>query len=173
MEDFGILIMILIWLVISFLRKKPKDAKSKGKPRPATQQEPQQETDFEEMLEEFLGGGKKKEKQQEPVEVEEPERKHETAAERHYREKEEELHRKEGTEKEYEEFVGVEEDFEFSSEGKIETIEDLIKSHKDKEPVLEVEEVDGDQGEGIRDDLPDFDLRKAVIYSEIYNRKYS
>ncbi len=173
MEDFGILIMILIWLVISFLRKKPKDAKSTGKPRPATRQEPQEETDLEEMLEEFLGGGKKKEKQEEVVEAEEPERAHETAAERHYREKEEMLQKKEGTKKEYEEFVGVEEDFEFSSEGKVETIEDLIKAHKEKEPVLEVEEVDGDQEVGVRDELPDFDLRKAVIYSEIYNRKYT
>ncbi len=170
MEDFVYIILLVVWLLVSFLRKKPKK-----KPEPAKQQEPapaETETSMEDMLEEFFGGGKKKEKPK-PGEVQ-----YEAAGKR------ERIEPAEGRSTldyetgripaSYEEHVGksgVSEDFEFSTEGKIMTIDDLIRSHKTKEAMelaLAEEQYDT-EAEGR---FPDFDLKTAVVFSEILNKKY-
>ena len=77
---------------------------------------------------------------------------------------------------EVEKFEGaVEEDFEFSAEGKVETLEDLIKSYERSNKKTEEEDaklavVELDEEETFK---PDFDFydRKAIIYAEIINRK--
>ena len=78
---------------------------------------------------------------------------------------------------EVEKFEGaVEEDFEFSAEGKVETLEDLIKSYERSNKKTEEEDaklavVELDEEETFKPDF-DFDARKAIIYAEIINRKH-
>ncbi len=170
MEDFVYIILLIVWLLVSFLRKKPKK-----KPEPAKQQEPapaEAEVNMEDMLEEFFGGDKKKEKSKpEEVQYESVEQREraEPAAIRSTPDYE-----KDRIPASYEKHVGktgVSEDFEFSSEGKIMTIDDLIKSHKTKEALelaMAEQAYDRDNAEGV----PDFDLETAVVFSEILNKKY-
>ncbi len=170
MEDFVYIILLVVWLLVSFLRRKPKK-----KPEPAKQQEPasaEGEVSMEEMLEDFFGGGKKKERSK-PGEVQ-----YESVEQRERAEpaaiKSTSDYEKDRIPANYENHVGksgVSEDFEFSSEGKIMTIDDLIKSHKAKEAMelaMAEQDYDRDNAEGV----PDFDLKTAVVFSEILNKKY-
>ncbi len=197
MEEFFYIILLVIWLVVSYFQRQKKAREKAGMPKPDAQQDPSSappsEVDMDELLEEFLGGGKKKKPPVEEdarqevdyervPEVTEPERSvrqpayqsWESQAQQSYNEK------KEGRQEKtliqgYEEFKGsdgVEDDFEFSAEGKVETIEDLIRIHAAqdaREQAIAEEKYETDRGEGV----PDFDLRTAVIFSEILNKKYT
>lgn len=174
MEEYVYIILVVIWLLVSILRRKPKKDATRGKPQTAPQEETgapaEKEISMEEMLEEFLGGGKKKPGEtsrdkpvDEPV-YDAPERREVKTTTYRTPEKQETA---------YEEFEGeaVAEDHAFTSEGKIKTIDELIESHKKEEALRlarEQEEAGIEPAEGI----PEFDLRNAVIFSEILNRKY-
>ena len=172
MEDFIYIILIIVWLLVSFLRRKPKTQKPQPKPEPATETEtpPAEEVSMEDMLEEFFGSKKKKE---DKPPVEEP------VFQDRYRESERRQYEpaeriEPAVEAAYSDFTGksgVSNDFEFSTEGKIQTIDDLIKSHKTKE-AMELAKAEEAYGTGLSDDIPEFDLRTAVIFSEILNKKY-
>ena len=194
MEDFVYIILVIVWLLVSFLRRKPKKDQPAKKPVPAEKQgsEPaaEGEVSMEEMLEEFFGGGKKKKKNQ-PVPKEEPVYE---AADRTRRTETYERDERWGSDKrdrrrpepaaygkeevvqdeairEFEGQSGVSDDFEFSTEGKIQTIDELIESHK-KEEALRLALEEDVSLEGPHGAFPDFDLRTAVVFSEILNRKY-
>ncbi len=192
MEELIYIVLVVIWLLVSFLRRKPKKDRPEGKPKPVPQEQtapPDDEASVEEVLEEFFGGGKKKEEKQpkkEPV-YEAAERKerrdtygHEGRREREWSERQQadkEQSWDEGQDTKGGVFEGVEgqtgvsEDFEFVSEGKKLTIEEMIQSYKEDEAkrlAMEEEDADYQPSEGI----PEFDLRTAVIFSEILNRKY-
>ncbi|MDR4987713.1 MAG: hypothetical protein RG741_02595 [Bacteroidales bacterium] len=160
MEDFVYIILIIVWLLVSFLRKKPKTQKQREKPEPSAQPEAvpaEEELSMEEMLQEFLGG--KKQQKQEAGSKTTPD-----------------IATDQGTvDPKFEQHVGqegVSEDFEFATEGKIETIDDLIKSHKTQE-ALALAKAEDEYGSESSGDIPEFDLRTAVIFSEILNKKYS
>jgi hypothetical protein len=76
----------------------------------------------------------------------------------------------------YETKYSVGADYEFSTDGKIETLEDLINQYKKSDEQAEEEAaklnvVDLDMELAALTGI-DFDPRKAIIYSEIINRKY-
>ncbi len=172
MEDFVYIILIVVWLLVSFLRRKPKKQKPHPMPEPATETEtaPAGEASMEDMLEEFFGSKKKKEEKT-PVE--------ESVFQRQEYERERKRHETARAEEPvmeafYEDYLGksgVSDDFEFSTEGKIQTIDDLIKSHKTKE-AMELAKAEAAYGAGLSDDIPEFDLKTAVVFSEILNKKY-
>lgn len=197
MEEFFYIILLVIWLVVSYFQRQKKAREKAGMPKPDAQQDPSaappKEVDMEELLEEFLGGGKKKkpswdmdaspeeayERAPEAAERDRPGRQPayqswESQAQQSYNEKKES--RQEQTLIQgYEEFKGadgVEDDFEFSAEGKVETIEDLIRIHAAqdaREQAIAEEKYQTDRG----GEVPEFDLRTAVIFSEILNKKYT
>ncbi len=174
MEEYVYIILVVIWLLVSILRRRPKKDATKSKPQTAPQEKTsapaEKDMSMEEMLEEFLGGGKKKSREtsrdkpvDEPV-YNAPERREVKTTAYQTPEKQETA---------FEEFEGetVAEDHAFVSEGKIKTIDELIESHKKEEALRlarEQEEAGIEPAEGI----PEFDLRSAVIFSEILNRKY-
>ncbi len=185
MEDFVYIILIVVWVLVSFLKRKPKKRAPAGESKPARQKDTSgkpEEVSMEEMLEEFFGGGKKKKEQQKPAEVQ-----YDKREERRTREDLREQERWDARGKEdysrydrqseepaYQDHSGtdsVADDHEFASEGKVQTIDDLIESHKREEAIrLASEQMLGD--EHAHEGIPEFDLRKAVIFSEILNRKY-
>lgn len=194
MEDLLYIFLAIVWLVISILgsRKKKQQQANQSRPEPKsieqeeeevpTMQAPppvskQEEVDFEELLDDFFGGGsKKKEKpaddapQQAPTPVYTEERTY-YSEKPEYKRKEEALSKPEDIKK----FEGaITDEYEFSAEGKVETIEDLIQSYdkkykKTEEEDLKIRVVDLEEEE--KADL-EFDGKKAIIYSEIINRKY-
>lgn len=163
MEDVIILILAFVWLMYSLYKglSKKKQAE-KTSPQPAKQPEGEKKgKDFETVFREILG--------EEEVTTEtatEPE----TAA-----------HKPEAFQMEAEEkmpdemekhtgMTGVGDDFEFSAEGEIETIEDQVeKQKKHKEKNLEVIELWDEEDE---QETLYFDPRTAVIHFEIMKRKY-
>ncbi len=172
MEDFVYIILIIVWLLVSFLRRKPKTQKPYKKPEPSTEAEPvpAEEVNMEDMLEEFFGTKKKKEEKREAEEQVFQNRERQSYPERFDTSKSEQRIPEPAFE-DYSGKSGVSDDFEFSTEGKIQTIDDLIKSHKTKE-AMELAKAEAAYGTGLSDDIPEFDLRTAVIFSEILNKKY-
>ncbi len=160
MEDFVYIILIIVWLLVSFLRKKPKTKRPEQKPEPAAQPEAvpaEEELSMEEMLQEFLGG--KKQQKQETKTGTMPDM----------------VNEQDAVDPRFEQHVGqegVSEDFEFATDGKIQTIDDLIKSHKTQE-ALALAKAEEEYGSEDSDHIPEFDLKTAVIFSEILNKKYS
>ena len=193
MEELVYIVLIVVWLLVSFLKRKPKKAD-----KPADTQQPAQgETDsgsgrevtMEDMLEEFFGSDKKKEKPEKPEPVfDASERKRDDDYERLEDRREKDLLdqrdetpiweqqekqiRKDPKVEEHEGKAAVSKDYEFAPEKKQQTIEELIASHKKEEALRLVQEESYDhEGVGIAG-FPDFDLRTAVIFSEILNKKY-
>jgi hypothetical protein len=60
----------------------------------------------------------------------------------------------------------------FTEVGKLASIEELIKTHAAKD-AMEQARAEMAYGSGEGHDLPEFDLRTAVVFSEILNKKYS
>lgn len=191
MEDFVYIILIVIWLLVSFLKRKPKEDRKTSQPasRPEPSSGDQKEVTVEDMLEEFFGTDtkSKERKQVEPV-FDASERKRDDDYERLEDRREKELleqrddtpmwgqedskKKKDPRIQEHEGKSAVSKDFEFTSEKKQQTIDELIASHKREEALRAAqEEVDDEAGIGL-EGIPDFDLRNAVIFSEILNRKY-
>ncbi len=182
MEDFIYIILGIVWLVISILggkKKKQAQQANPSRPTPEPYEQPNQpkqgKQEIEDMLEEFFGTGTKTQKsepapetlyekeQQSYKPVEAPAGSLETIEDNEY--------------KRYETKYSVGKDYEFSAEGKIETLEDLINKHKMTDQEIQEEEerlsvVDLDLEEAVISGI-DFDARKAIIYSEIINRKYA
>ena len=187
MEEFFYLILIIIWLLVSYFQRQKK-AREKAASRPGTQQEPAparpQEVDLEDLLEDFLGGKKK----QQPIPGPEPQMQEEAVLDsdegRNYESWESQAQKdydrsergsgeygQAAALEEYKGTSGVDDDFEFSTEGKVETIEDVIRSHAAqdaREQALAEEKYEGQAHK----EIPEFDLRTAVIFSEILNKKY-
>lgn len=202
MEEFIYIILIAIWLLVSFLRKKPKKDQPAKKPRPVTREETPQpveeEMSMEDMLEEFFGKGKKK--TEEPAPRKEPVFDAAERSERRYDRRDKEKRFNSGDERRdrdsgrrwgadrvpdsdisemeaaglegFEGQEGAGEDFAFASEGKVKTIDDLIEAHKKEEAVRKAFAEEQGYDAGVLEGIPDFDLRKAVIFSEILHRKY-
>lgn len=203
MEELVYIVLIVVWLLVSFLKRKPGKGSQAGKQQPSAQGEeaaPSEEMDMEDMLEEFFGGGKKK-KEKEDQPAREPV--YETK-ERSYRQGKDESFRGEETvweresadregespgweqyesrdksqRKDYEDYEGATakaqriED-EATSVDKVQTIEELIRSHKKEEAMRQAREEEDNAGDSQSEGVPDFDLRQAVIFSEILNRKYN
>lgn len=180
MEDFLYIILAIVWLVISIIGGKKK--KQQSAPKTSSQQdtapEPQEQTqepvDLEDMLEEFFQGESKKKKEKQVQG--ETFRNYEDQYEDEGNFMGTDVKDTEGSSDEMKKFEGeMGSDFEFASEGKIETIEDRIKSYdqdihsiNDEDEKIEVEELDDEVNYG----GVDFDGRKAIIYSEIINKKY-
>lgn len=193
MEEYLYIILGIIWLVVSLLgNKKKKQAQQTQQPQqrtrpvPSTNREttensqpiPRKEKDFEVLFEEFFGTEKQQpEVQQSPQPAAQPLPESETSYydERWERDKEE-VKFPQHVMSQYENLESLEEDYQFSAEGKIATIEDLIKSYDsaDEKDLLEDSDltlVDLNNENQKQQDF-EFDARKAIVYSEIINRKY-
>ncbi len=192
MEELIYIVLIVIWLLVSFLKRKPKAGK------PADKQQPVQgeaapaddkEVTVEDMLEEFFGSEAKKEKPEkvEPVfDASARDAKKDDGYERleDIREKDlrdqrdespmwsQEQKKKDPRIEQHEGKGGVSESVEFASDKKQQTIEELIASHKQEEAMRAAREEGYDEGGAGLEGIPEFDLRTAVIYSEILHRKY-
>lgn len=201
MEEFLYIFLAIIWLVISILgsKKKKKQQQQEQQQKqqrqetqasrseetreyqpapPTSQKEKEPSRDFEELLEDFFGGETKpKEKQPQPQEAPKPA----FAKERTYQDdrKPERRFNEDIISEKVEEFEGAEaitDDYEFSAEGKVETIEDLIRTYEEEykkieEKDKEIEVVELDEEYAAKEDF-EFDARKAIIYSEIIRSKY-
>ncbi len=186
MEEFVYIILVVVWLLVSFLkRKKPRQPgpAPDRKPKPREQEAPPgEEVSMEDLLEEFLGGKKKK---KEETATAEPRYQTEERRERPDRERNisrrgwEETPAEAEVEEAYAEHTGkagVDEDFEFTSGkddkgaiGKVQTVEELIRMHAGEEARARARAEEEEAG--LHAGLEDFDLRTAVIFSEILNRK--
>ncbi|MFW5892228.1 MAG: hypothetical protein ACOCUQ_02375 [Bacteroidota bacterium] len=180
MEDFFYIILAIFWLVISLLggrKKKQQSAPTNSDQQTAptvSQEQTQEPVELEDMLEDFFQGESKKKKEKQ-VQGETFQN-----YEDQYQGDENmmgtDVKNIAGSSEEIKKFEGeIGSDFEFASEGKIETIEDRIKSYDQdihninkEDEKIEVEELDEELNYG---DI-DFDGRKAIIYSEIINKKY-
>ncbi|MFW5706284.1 MAG: hypothetical protein ACOC12_00055 [Bacteroidota bacterium] len=187
MEDIIYIILAIVWLVISILggmkkkqTKPPQQQTSRPQPRPLeADPAPQKEkSDFEELLEDFFGT--ETDTQERPAQ---PQRAPQPSYPQEFKTKEEEPQStfyEEQSDPEIEKYQGadvVTENYEFAAEGKMETLEDLIRSYEQSErKTLEEDSKiaveDLDEGFVGRKDF-EFDVRKAIIYSEIINRKYT
>jgi len=175
MEDFVYIILVIAWLVISLMRRRSKnEAQGKARPAPPPETTAQpREVNLEEMLQEFFGS--KKEEQPKPEPVREP-----TAIERSFEKQDKEYSSFDSDfeampEPVFEEYTGldaVNDTYQFSTEVRDQTIEEIIRANAAEEArqmaAAELLEVTADGRE-----LPEFDLRSAIIFSEIINRKYS
>ncbi len=177
MEDFVYIILVIAWLVFSLMKRKPK-SDSPAKPRPASRPETTgapKPIDLEEVLQEFFGKKTEPQPEPEPQPVRE-----QTAIERSYEQQEQQYASFDDDyvnmpEPAFEEFAGqdaVSEEYKFSNEIREQTIDDLIRANAAEEARKRAAgELAEETAE--RDDLPEFDARAAVIFSEILNRKYS
>ena len=210
MEELIYIVLVVVWLLVSFLKRKPKKEDQTGKQQPSTQAEegtPVEEMDMEDVLEEFFGGGgKKKEKESQPAgepvyetreRSDRPEKEEKGRWEDTRRERESSFGERASADREgessgreqyesgdesyrkgYERYEGTSADApkiedETASVDKVQTIEELIRSHKKEEALRMAKEEEYDAGERHGEEVPEFDLRQAVIFSEILNKKYN
>lgn len=178
MEDFVYIILVIAWLVFSLMKRKPK-SDSPAKPRPASRPETTgapKPIDLEEVLQDFFGKKTEPQPEPEPQPVRE-----QTAIERSFEKQEQQYASYDDDdyvnmpEPVFEEFTGEEavpEEYKFITEIREQTIDDLIRANAAEEAR---KRATGELAEETaeRADLPDFDGRTAVIFSEILNRKYS
>ena len=216
MEELIYIVLIVVWLLVSFLKRKPKKGTQPARQQPSAQDEdavPVEEMEMEDVLEEFFGGGKKKKEKTdstsgEPVyetreRADRPERdegyrrdergmerestiwdRESASRERESAGREDESpvreqydSRDESLRKGYEKYEGAsaeasEIEDKSPSVDKARTIEELIRSHKKEEAMRQAREEE-ETGGVKSEEVPDFDLRQAVIFSEILNRKYN
>lgn len=180
MEEFFYLILVVVWLIISVYKRKSKQVPPAGQSQP--RQQPQgtvpEEKDMEELLEEFFGRGKKQQPQpaesfQDEVQTQIPETERETRErEYYYEELQQQDHEQVAEFEDYSGIGGVSKEFEFSSESKAESIEDLIKLHARQDAQQQAID-EQTYGRDSDSDIPEFDLKTAVVFSEILNRKYT
>ncbi len=194
MEELIYIVLIVIWLLVSFLKRKPRSGKSADSQQPAQGEAApadDKEANVEDMLEEFFGTEAKKEKPQKPEPVfnasgrdaqkDDGYERLEDVREKDLRDQrdetpmwghEEKKKKKDPRTKQYTGKGGASESVESPSGKKQQTIEELIASHKQEEARRAAREEGYDKaGTGLAG-IPDFDLRTAVIFSEILNRKY-
>ncbi|GEM_PF-5573361 len=171
MEDVIIVLLAFAWLMYSLYKgssKKSSQQKQTTQPQEqSTEAQPKRgrkERDFDTIFREMLGEEDVATKSQSETEAiaetsEKAEMQEELSQEQQAAEK-----------KRYKGITGVDEDYQFSSEGEIETIEDQVeKQKKEKDKVLEVVELWDDDK---RQEPLDVDWRRAIIYSEILKTKF-
>lgn len=175
MEDYIYIILVIAWLAISLLKKKPKSepaGQTSQAPRPETTSMPQ-EVEIEDMLEEFFGT--KRESKPQPEIVREP-----TAIERSFEEQNQQYssfdedfaHQPEPVFNEYANLEMIDESYQFSTEVREQTIDELIRANAAEDARKQAEDELMDvNADGV--DIPEFNLRSAIIFSEIINRKYA
>jgi FtsZ-interacting cell division protein ZipA len=196
MEDLVYIVLGIIWLIISVLgglkKKKAQQQANYPQPQAKPYQEPTVEPDdekieIEDMLEEFFGTNTaSKKKQPEPTYQQEEYTYQQD--EPTYKQEEYSFERQEMKHQSYETLephdppkyetkYAIGSDYEFSAEGHIDTMEDIIRQYQmndelaqEEDAKLAVEDIDN---QIIVAEAFDFDARKAVIYAEIINRKYS
>ncbi len=191
MEELIYIVLIVIWLLVSFLKRKPKSGK------PAEKQQPSQgeaapaekEVTVEDMLEEFFGTDAKKEKPEKPEPVFDASERDalrddgyerlEDIREKDLRDQRDETpmwgqeqQKKDSRFEQYESRDAVSARTEAPPEKKQQTIEELIASHKKEEAMRAAREEGYDEAGTGLEGFPEFDLRTAVVFSEILNRKY-
>jgi hypothetical protein len=198
MEDFIYIILAVVWLAISILGNKKRKAQQAqqqqqqpktestsqdSRQEPYVEKQPSQPSEFEVLLDDFFGEGQPT-KKPEPIELKEEKEKEKHVFSDEYtfqgRKPEGYSVKEEMSASEIEKFEGseaIDDDFEFSAEGSLETIEDLIKAYDNQNRLIQeqdsqIDVVDLDMDELEQSDL-EFDGRKAIIYSEIINRKYT
>ncbi len=191
MEELVYIVLIVVWLLVSFLKRKPKSGKPAEKQQPAQGEAApaEKEVTVEDMLEEFFGSESKKEKPEklEPVfdasarnvRKDDGYERMEDIREKDLRDQRDETpmwgqeqQKKDPRFEQYKDKDAVSAPAGSPPEKKQQTIEELIASHKREEAMRAAmeERYDG-AGTGL-EGFPEFDLRTAVIFSEILNRKY-
>jgi len=171
MEDVIIVLLAFAWLMYSLYKgrtqKKTQQQQTTQTQEQATEAQPKnkrKERDFDTIFREMLG-------EEDVTTKSQPETK--TVAETHDDEEmpDEQSQAQQAAEKDrYKGITGVDEDYQFTSEGEIETIADQVeKQKKEKDKVLEVEELWDEYGK--REPL-DVDWYSAIIYSEILKTKF-
>ncbi len=176
MENIVYIVLIIIWLAVSFLKKKPDQNKQAPQKSPKDVAEPatsstEKELDMEDMLEEFFGGGKKKKEREQTI----PQKEERVFGEADKpRPEYQEYSREQRSTVDRPEAAPVFEQAPVQEQTpvKTQTIDELIQSHKREEALrLAQEEQEREDIEGL-EGVPEFDLRDAVIFSEILKRKY-
>ena len=206
MEEYFYIILLVVWLIVSLYKR---NAKSKQQ-APKQRQQPEgttampRETDLEQMLEDFFGGGKKSSEPQLERDVEEvpsvtyesveddydriPSKKEprqtdrepayqawESKAQQSYDDKKRKPSEAEYAEPQYESFYKDTDSQNHSGlaeMGKVASVDELIRSHAAKD-AMEQAKAEMEYGSGLSEDIPEFDLRTAVIFSEILTKKYN
>lgn len=177
MEDFVYIILVIAWLAFSFMKRKPK-GQSPSQPRPASRPQPASPPrgfDLEEALRDMLGG--KPSPVPEPASTPVPEKESDEVvfekSEPEYKSMSEELSSYQ--EPEYQSFgpsSAVSEEYRFSTEVRNQTLDDLIRASNAEDARLQAaEEMRAGLAEGSV--AAEFNIRQAVVFSEILNRKYS
>ncbi len=181
MEDFIYILLVVAWVVAGLLKRKSKKTAAPDRPRPKQAPAPVEETsDVEQMLEQFFGGKEKKKEEkanmkQEPV-FDAGERKEERTFRKEERDSRREIYAREEIPVEeepvpeaFQEYSDYDATPPPKEEISVQSVEDLIKLHAEKDAIeraLAAEQWDAEN-------IPEFDVRTAVIFSEILNRKYS
>lgn len=217
MEDFIFVILVIIWLAVSFLKQKPKSAKTEKRPQPASGQEQASpsgdQKSWDTMFDGFFGETEetkeaeqpvfedrdkdveeraKQEREREKPAMEKPDiERDEALAKRVQDERETQRRRfetdietqtrelgrpeleksKRTVEEEATSGSGVSEAYKFASDGKIQTIDDMIRQQKQQEAKDRVL-LEDDVVPGAKRRFPHFKLRDAVVFSEILHKKY-
>ena len=177
MEDFIYIILVIVWLVASLLKRKARNPEQ-AKPGPASKPQPSspsKEFDLEEVLQEMFGGRTAPKPGPSPQPIKQ-EQHGETVFENgvpEYERMAEELSTYQ--EPEYQSFSGSEsvpEEYRFSTEVRDQTLEDLIRANQAEDERIQAAEESryALEEESI---ASGFNARDAVIYSEILSRKYS
>jgi FtsZ-interacting cell division protein ZipA len=192
MEDLVYIILGIIWLIVSVVGGLKKKQAQKGnqphaKPYEEPTVEPETPIEIEDMLEEFFGTNKKTQQkqpettynqeevtyQQEETTYQQPEYSFEREEMKHESYETIEPH----DHPRYETKYAVGKDYEFSGQGPVESMEDVIRQYQKSDEKAEEEHArlaieDIDTQDIISGDFV-FDGRQAIIYAEIINRKYT
>ena len=172
MEDVIIVLLAFAWLMYSLYKGRSQQKKTQQN-QPAQSQEQATDTqpkserkgrDFDTIFREMLG-------EEEVTTKSQPET--QTVSETHDEAEisREQTQSEQAAQKDrYKGITGVDEDYQFSSEGEIETIADQVEKQKhEKDKVLEVVELwDDDE----KQEPLDVDWYRAIIYSEILKTKF-
>jgi hypothetical protein len=206
MEEYFYIILLVVWLIVSLYKRSAKSKQQASKPRqqPDSTTSLPKETDLEQMLEDFFGGGKKTSETQLETDVEEvpsvtyesleddydrvppmKETPHtdrepayqawESKAQQRYDDKKRKPSEPEYAEPQYESFYKDTDSQNYSGlteMGKVASVDELIRSHAAKD-AMEQAKAEMAYGSGLSEDIPEFDLRTAVIFSEILTKKYN
>ncbi len=198
-----ILVIIWLVVSLYKRNAKAKQQGPQPKQQPEGTTARPKEVDLEGMLEDFFGGGKTTAQPKQEVDFEEEAvityesdgdfeqgraaeesqrsdrapayQAWESKAQQSYNEKKEESTQPAYAEPQYESFYKdmPKEDYGgFGEMGKVASVEDLIRSHAAKD-AMEQAKAEMEYGSGLSEDIPEFDLRTAVIFSEILNKKYN
>ncbi|MFW5793470.1 MAG: hypothetical protein ACOCWC_04230 [Bacteroidota bacterium] len=183
MEDYIYIILGIVWVLVGFLGKKKKKttAPVQRKETSAPEQTPQSQpkAEIETIFEDLFGESKPKSPEPEVQQVQEAKEMHsEYKGMEDYKFEHEMQEESTNQFEQIPEGTAVSKDYEFSSQ-KIETIEEMIKRIKTSDDI-QVAELDAENEMNDNADYIDnafikeiiSDPQKAIIYSEIINKRY-